>query len=581
MIPFQQGQRVLEVGGGEKPLFHPNLDVRQVTGVDIVADLNGKWPVPDAEYDGVYSSYCIEHISWRNVPAFVMELCRVLRPGGVAFLVTANTEAQMRWALRQEEVGDKVGQCLFGDLDYPENSHKASLSPTYAIRLFREAGFSDVMVLPHGELGTDMVVEARKPLAAVAAPTGTAAGSLLNPSIWTPKQRRKAYDRRYFDGGTGGVGGYAREGYWDYPVHWKTFDMVMALKPESVLELGAARGYIVKRLQDVGVRAAGLEVSNHCVRSRVCENVYGWDVTETPWPFKDGEFDLCFSIAFWEHIPEDKIAAVTAEMRRVSKRGLHGIDFGEHDDGFDKTHCTFHPWQWWMNVLNAQGTVIDTAKGEKLPYEVCDKEALEAPPYDPPKGDLLLKLNVGSFKTMFHHGWINLDQHDLYQFAADYGYKFQQHDLRRGVPFKDDSVDFILASHFLEHLTYDEGVAFLKEARRAMKPGALMRLSMPDALALTKLYAVGLGGKIHLEFFDELNAGCAKSPHQAGKLWELLFAGHQAVYDYAAVSEALAAAGFVRASIAERGFRRSASPQLLTETLDLYPGLSLFVEVVK
>ena len=76
-----------------------------------------------------------------------------------------------------------------------------------------------------------------------------------------------AFDKDYFNGGKK-VGGYAREGYRDFPVHWVTANKVMSLNPKSVLELGCARGYILKKIQDEGVPIGGLEVSKHCYLTR-------------------------------------------------------------------------------------------------------------------------------------------------------------------------------------------------------------------------------------------------------------------------------------------------------------------------
>jgi SAM-dependent methyltransferase len=161
------GTKVIELGGGSMPQHRPNVDVRpcfdafgQLT-VDFTADFGQPLPIMSAEWDVVFSRYAIEHISWRLVRGFIAEVFRILKPGGTAVIVTANGEAQMRWALAQDW-DEKVSQCLCGDLDYPENSHKVFFNPTWATRLFREAGFGHVLVYRHGELGTDMVIEAAK-----------------------------------------------------------------------------------------------------------------------------------------------------------------------------------------------------------------------------------------------------------------------------------------------------------------------------------------------------------------------------------------------------------------------------------
>ena len=160
--------RVVELGGGSAPQWHPNVDVRMCFDpagrptVDFTADFGQPLPMLSAEWDVVFSRYAIEHISWRLIGGFVTELFRILKPGGSAVIITANAEAQMHWALARDW-DERVSQCLGGDQDYPDNSHKTFLNPPWAARLFREAGFARVIVYPHGELATDMVIEALKP----------------------------------------------------------------------------------------------------------------------------------------------------------------------------------------------------------------------------------------------------------------------------------------------------------------------------------------------------------------------------------------------------------------------------------
>lgn len=572
MTPFTADQKILEVGGGSQPLFRPNLDIRDLPQVDRVADLSKPWPVEDAEFDGVFSKFAMEHVSWRNVRHFTGELFRTIKPGSTAFVIIPNTEAQIRWALEQGDDWEKISQCLFGDQDYGENAHAAGFSPAFAIRLFREVGFESVAVRPFGELATDMIIEAKKGISV----TKVAEQHDHGAAAWSPEERKEAYNRHYFDGGRGKVGGYSREGYWDYPVHWLTFDKIMQERPESVLELGCARGYIMKRLQDAGIRAEGLEVSQHCFLTRVCEGITTWDLTQTPWPFKDQEFDLCVSIAVLEHIPESAIDAVAAEIRRVSKRGLHGVDFGDHDDGFDKTHCLFRDQKWWDTKLNG-GPSRTSYKGNEI-IQIFSQTAVEKD--DLEKGEIKLpvgmglKLNCGSFRTMFHHGWTNVDVHDLDAFAKHFGYIYHRHDLRSGIPTPDDSVDLIYASHFLEHLNYQEGLAFLRECHRTMKKGSVLRLLVPDAAEIVEGYRMK-----GLQRFDEISDGCASTTLQAPKLCELLFSGHQALYDAETLIAILREAGF--SQISEQGFRKSQSTQMLHETVDLFPELSLIVEAIK
>lgn len=370
------------------------------------------------------------------------------------------------------------------------------------------------------------------------------------------------FDQHYFHGGAK-VGGYAREGYWDYPVHHLTAQKVLDLKPESVLELGAARGYVLRRLEDKGVRVKGLEISEHCRLTRVIEDIATWDITKAPWPVEDKAFDLCLSVAALEHIPEEHLPTVFTEMVRTCKRGLHGIDLHD-DDSFDKTHVSIHDESWWK---------------ERLPEEHVgvDKESLEAGPVSIPASTpgqpYLVKLNLGSFTNMFHYGWRNLDRMALWEWARQHSYSFSCVDVSRGLPYDDGVVDAIFSSHVLEHFSYEQGLVVLRECHRVMKPGTVIRVLVPDAGRL--IHGFGF-----LREFDELSGPAAARPTMAGKLWELLCGDeHRAIYDAETLVRAFQAAGFKDPERAV--FRRSRSAIIQTETTDMYPDLSLIVEATR
>lgn len=53
-------------------------------------------------------------------------------------------------------------------------------------------------------------------------------------------------------------------------------------------------------------------------------------------------------------------------------------------------------------------------------------------------------------------------------------------DIRKALPFPIASVEFILAAHVIEHVEFREGLSFLVECWRILKPGGVLRLSFPD-----------------------------------------------------------------------------------------------------
>lgn len=191
--------RLLELGGGACPIVRPacqggrdvNADIRPAAGpdgrpaVDVTCDFNAPLPFADGEFDGVVSRYAIEHLSWRSVRAFVAEMYRVVKPGGLCTVITANTEAQFEWIRNNPDGWDgrpffESASCvLFGDQDYPENAHKNFMSLTEAARLFREAGFADIVTQPFGARHTDLVLSARKPDSPLPAAPAPARGTQL------------------------------------------------------------------------------------------------------------------------------------------------------------------------------------------------------------------------------------------------------------------------------------------------------------------------------------------------------------------------------------------------------------------
>jgi len=158
---------VLEVGGGDRPSFRPNMDIRSLPTVDIVANLEEPFPIPSESYGSVFGNYVIEHLSWRKIRQFITECHRVLLPGGKCVMVTANTEAQCIRAVKENMPLDEISSLLFGGQDYPDNTHKNFLSPKHAVSLFKDCGFHDVLIHPHPASSTDMIIEARKSAAVI------------------------------------------------------------------------------------------------------------------------------------------------------------------------------------------------------------------------------------------------------------------------------------------------------------------------------------------------------------------------------------------------------------------------------
>jgi predicted SAM-dependent methyltransferase len=63
------------------------------------------------------------------------------------------------------------------------------------------------------------------------------------------------------------------------------------------------------------------------------------------------------------------------------------------------------------------------------------------------------------------------------------------YDFTAGLPFPDDSIDFIYAEHVLEHFSYRDLVLLVADCRRVLRKGGTMSISVPDARLYIDAYA--------------------------------------------------------------------------------------------
>lgn len=126
-----------------------------------------------------------------------------------------------------------------------------------------------------------------------------------------------------------------------------------------------------------------------------------------------------------------------------------------------------------------------------------------------------MKLNLGcGFQVV--DSWVNVDcalgarlskvplfrsiNRKMRFFNHDWEDSIFVHDLRKRFPWKDSTIDVIYTSHFLEHLSRSQGRHFLAECYRVLKPGAIIRVVVPDLAAFVGSY---LRGTIQADEFVE------------------------------------------------------------------------------
>jgi predicted SAM-dependent methyltransferase len=140
---------------------------------------------------------------------------------------------------------------------------------------------------------------------------------------------------------------------------------------------------------------------------------------------------------------------------------------------------------------------------------------------------------------------------------------FVHHDLDFGLPFPDCSVDYLYASHVLEHFYPDVGQYILRDAHRVLKKGGRVRICVPDLKHAVDLYLNGEKEKALAYFYQDSLS--------------IRFHRHKYMYDLEVLESALRKAGF--STIEQYAYGCGQVPDV--DKLDNRPEETLFVEAVK
>lgn len=180
-----------------------------------------------------------------------------------------------------------------------------------------------------------------------------------------------------------------------------------------------------------------------------------------------------------------------------------------------------------------------------------------------------IKLNVGC-GTDYKKGWINIDNNtDENIDKLDLNW-----DLRKPLPFDDNSVDFIFNEHFFEHLTVEEARKTIKDLMRLLKPGGVMRVAMPDLESVVDHYLnVPLNrDPVIKEFKMDYIKTKAEWMNMSFRWW-----GHMWLYDFEELQRRFKELGFDK--IKRCKLRQSTYPEL--KNLEIRDGSILIAEITK
>jgi predicted SAM-dependent methyltransferase len=168
----------------------------------------------------------------------------------------------------------------------------------------------------------------------------------------------------------------------------------------------------------------------------------------------------------------------------------------------------------------------------------------------PPTAQLEKKLlNLGCSSCKFQ-GWVNADFFNA-KGAVDW-----MLDLRYPLNCCDNVWDGVFTGHTLEHLYPNQVMQLLKELFRTMKPGAWLRISVPDL----RKYVIHYYGQSTSQEFSKFRTGCEAIRNLTQDY------SHVSVWDSELLKIFLGEAGFL--NIREVSIHESSDPSLLQDRQD-------------
>jgi ubiquinone/menaquinone biosynthesis C-methylase UbiE len=140
-------------------------------------------------------------------------------------------------------------------------------------------------------------------------------------SAKTPEHIRvsRQYGEMYFDGPREfGYGGFRYDGRWR-SVARDIVDHFRLKKGDRLLDVGCAKGFLVKDLLELGIDAYGIDISHyallHC-ESEVVGRLHLGSADSLPFP--DNSFNAVTSINTTHNLPRDRALVALREMERLA-----------------------------------------------------------------------------------------------------------------------------------------------------------------------------------------------------------------------------------------------------------------------
>lgn len=180
------------------------------------------------------------------------------------------------------------------------------------------------------------------------------------------------FGKEFFDGDKDEYGVYKSYRFEDWYPKYKLLanSIKVNFNPTKVLDVGCAKGFLVKAFEDSGIEAWGVDISEYAISKAPMDirpKLYKIDLNKDVLPFKDEYFDFVTFIDTIEYLNNYKHAI--NEVKRVLRvgGGLYlKIIYKKHPR--DKIRINVHDKIFWIKEFQSNGFKFVPGKLDEFEY---------------------------------------------------------------------------------------------------------------------------------------------------------------------------------------------------------------------
>jgi len=191
------------------------------------------------------------------------------------------------------------------------------------------------------------------------------------------------YDRDYFESKERKSPLHSEAPFWNSVLIAKLVERALQFEKldRSVVDVGCAKGEVVRELRNLGIDALGVEVSEYAIRNSVTAHILMSDLSSRL-PFLPSKRVNCVcSWEVFEHIEESKIDTLLFNVREMLETygffvGSICLDIdqekvdqyleGQPSERRDESHVTIKSRGWWNRKFEEEGFVVAEDLVKKL-----------------------------------------------------------------------------------------------------------------------------------------------------------------------------------------------------------------------